>query len=164
MRFRFSYNDDEARSYFDALAERAQNTAPLMRDLAFLGEQQTREAFASETAPSGAKWQDSRRKQENGGKTLTDQGNLGDSVNSTYSNDSAEFGLGMMYAAIHQFGGTITPKTPGGFLKFKTASGDFAAVRSVTIPKRAMLPETLDEMDKAAMTDIVIAHLNSETP
>jgi phage virion morphogenesis protein len=163
MRFDMQFQDDDGR-YFSALQARAQNTEPLMQAFANYGEQQTRQTFATETAPDGTKWKDSRRKLEKGGKTLTKEGHLGDSVGSNYANDRAEFGLGMMYASIHQFGGTITPKKAGGFLAFATPSGDFAVVRSVTIPKRQMLPQTLEELGVDELVSLTQAYLLSETP
>jgi phage gpG-like protein len=69
----------------------------------------------------------------------------------------------MNYAAIHQFGGTITPKNPGGFLKFRTPSGDFAAVRSVTIPQRKILPDNLSELDADTLSELTQAYLNGKT-
>lgn len=40
----------------------------------------------------------------------------------------------------HQYGATITPKVPGGWLTF-SVDGTFFRVRSVTIPRRQMVPE-----------------------
>jgi len=46
------------------------------------------------------------------------------------------------YAAIHELGGTITAKS-GPYLKFKTDSGNWVQVRSVTIPARPYLGRAL---------------------
>jgi len=51
---------------------------------------------------------------------------------------SITYGSNVAYAAIHQFGGTIIPKSPGGWLTFKT-SGGWANVKSVDIPARPWL-------------------------
>lgn len=158
MKFRFEYEDDAT----DALTEmlrRMQDMTPGMRLIAQMGEQQTRERFATETAPDGTSWEPSRRKKEKGGKTLTQFGHLGDSTASNYGNDFAEYGLGTHYADIHQVGGTILPKNPAGFLKFKTPGGGFAQVKSVTIPKRQILPESLEEVDTDALLEIMTNHL-----
>jgi len=44
----------------------------------------------------------------------------------------------MEYAAVHQFGATIVPKTPGGRLAFRTADG-LVFAKAVTIPARPYL-------------------------
>ena len=157
MRFHLEMDDEEVQRQFSALQSRAQNTGQLMRVFAQYGENFTRERFATETAPDGTKWKDSRRKQEKGGKTLTAEGHLGDSVGSNYSNDSAEFGVGMNYASIHQFGGKITPKNSSA-LHFKTPGGGYVTAQSVTIPARPFLPKSISEMDFIvdAITDYLI--------
>jgi phage gpG-like protein len=160
MKFKLDFDDEEARRWLDSIRQRAANPAPLMAAYANYGEQQTRATFAAERAPDGTAWKPSRRKELKGGKTLTGaSGHLGDSVSSSYFNDSAEFGLGAMYAAMHQFGGTITPKDPNGFLKFRGAGGQFAAVRSATIPARPMLPSSLAELGEDELLNLTLTYL-----
>jgi phage gpG-like protein len=49
------------------------------------------------------------------------------------------------YAAIHEFGGTIVPKDPSGYLKFRTSAGNFVSVKKVVIPERSYLRSTISE-------------------
>lgn len=55
------------------------------------------------------------------------------------TNHSVTVGSDRVYAAIHQFGGTILPKKPGGRLAFKIG-GQTVFARKVTVPARPFLP------------------------
>lgn len=60
----------------------------------------------------------------------------------------ARVGNGIVYARIHEFGGTITPKT-APHLVFQTADGEWHTVDSVVIPARPTLrPAMLDHLDE----------------
>ena len=70
------------------------------------------------------------------------------------------------YASVHEYGKTITAKTPGGYLRFKGSRG-WATGRSVTIPKRPFLAparevairkldETLIDRTRAALRTVGI--------
>lgn len=49
-------------------------------------------------------------------------------------------GTNVKYAAIHEFGGTIRPKSAGGFLVFRAQSGgDLIFAKEVKIPRRPYL-------------------------
>lgn len=158
MKTRLKLDDEKVRRVLQRLAENAADLTPAMQSIAFLGENQAREAFATETAPDGTPWKASRRKLEIGGKTLTDSGRLGDSLTSDYDADSAVWGSNLIYAAIHQNGGVIKAKNAKS-LAFTGSDGFLVLVKQVTIPKRAFLPESLDEMDAEAIEDILQAHL-----
>jgi phage gpG-like protein len=66
-------------------------------------------------------------------------------VTSTYAKVSNP----MIYAAIHQFGGVIKPKS-GKFLVFTTADGHTVFVRSVKIPARPFFPVLDGKLTPAA--------------
>lgn len=79
------------------------------------------------------------------GTPLNDTGNLKKSIQQTYDASTAKVGTNEPYAAIHQFGGVITPKK-GKYLIFKI--GDrWVMTDKVTIPARPFL--TLTEQDEA---------------
>lgn len=61
-------------------------------------------------------------------------------------------GTNKVHGAIHQFGGVIKPKKPGGLLVFKTANG-LAFARSVTIPARPYLG--FGRQDQDAVMDVL---------
>jgi phage gpG-like protein len=62
------------------------------------------------------------------------------------ADDEAEVraGSNVVYAAIHEFGGTITPKT-GKYLRFKNQDGREVFVRSVEIPARPYVKPSIEE-------------------
>jgi phage virion morphogenesis protein len=154
--------DEEFLNRLNNMLGRVQDLKPAMRDIARHGESQTRRRFQTETAPDGTAWQDSWRKQEKGGKTLTKDGHLRKSIASNYGNYFAEWGANREYAAIHQFGGKITPKNPDGYLQFRTPGGGFAKLKSVTIPARPFLPSSLDELDTDTIIELVTSHISRE--
>lgn len=121
-----------------AIREMGEHPRPLLEQLAFLGENSTRERFDNQTDPDGRRWKPSLRVQLQGGKTLTKDGHLGDSITSRADDDAAEWGTNRIYAAVHQFGATIKAKN-GGFLQFPLAGGGWVAKRQVTVPARPFL-------------------------
>lgn len=74
--------------------------ADLMRSDAVL-------AFETETGPDGKRWKASQRAISDGGLTLTDSGNLRQSIVAASDARSAIIGTNLIYAAIHQFGGPV---------------------------------------------------------
>lgn len=78
---------------------------------------------------------------------------------------SVKFGSDRPYAAIHQFGGTITPKT-GKFLVFNIG-GRKVFAKKVTMPARPYLPVTKDgqltPLASARVKDIIETHLKLQT-
>lgn len=63
--------------------------------------------FEAESGPDGERWLPSLRAIEDGGLTLADSGELRLSITSGSDADSAIVGTNKVYAAIHQFGGTV---------------------------------------------------------
>lgn len=89
-----------------------------------------------------------------GGKTLVDKGHLRSSIDHATRETEVEVGVATpargdaeRYAAIHQFGGTITPKKEGGALVFTGADGQLVFASSVTIPARPYIG--FDDQDVA---------------
>lgn len=136
----------------------AQRPKPLMEKLAYQGEVSTRDRFRSETAPDGVKWKKSLRAELFGGKTLTKDGHLGDSISSSATDTAALWGSNRIYAAIHQFGGEIRAKTAKG-LAFSLASGEGVVTRSVTMPQRAFLG--LSDHDREDLLDETERFINN---
>lgn len=106
----------------------------------------TQDRFEREIGPSGEKWPASLRARLFGGKTLTDTARLVSSLTHNATPDGVEVGTNVIYAAIHQLGGTIRPKT-GKALSFATADGKRVKVASVRMPARPFLG--IDDDDKA---------------
>lgn len=112
-------------------------------------------AFEDETSPSGKEWKKSARAESEGGQTLSDTGRLKTSIDVAAGSDTVQVGTNVVYAAIHQLGGTIKPKK-GKALKFGST-----IVSKVTMPARPFLPDMgrppgdlMDEMQDILMTQI----------
>jgi phage gpG-like protein len=133
------------------------NPQALMEDLAVIGENTTRERFRTQLDPQGARWKPSMRAQLRGGKTLTQDGHLGDSITHRSDNKKAEWGTNMIYGGIHQFGGRIRAKS-GGKLRFRLAGGGYATVDEVLMPQRAFLG--ISDNDEVDMLDAIQARIN----
>lgn len=134
----YEMKDERVRAAFGAFLRLSEDASPVMADIATIGENSTRERFATETAPDGTQWRKSLRARIAGGKTLTKDGHLGDSTSSRSDRSTAEWGVNRIYAAIHQFGGVIKAKSAKG-LRFKLANGEDVVVRQVTMPARPYL-------------------------
>lgn len=64
----------------------------------------TLERFEETKTPDGAAWSRSIRASENGGVTLTMSGALKGSIHARATEEGAEVGTNLIYAATHQFG------------------------------------------------------------
>lgn len=137
---------------FDQLQRMGADPKPILKAISFYGENSTRERFDSQTGPDGEQWLPSLRAMIQGGKTLTKDGHLGDSITSANDGKSAKWGTNRIYAAIHQFGGTITAKTSKG-LRFQVPGAGWVTRRSVTLPARPYLGLSADDQDE--IVDIV---------
>lgn len=122
-----------------ALAAANGDLSELMDGIGLYLESSTIERFDTETAPDGSKWTPSRRAREQGGKTLTDRGQLKSSIAHRSSATEAEVGTNLIYARIHQMGGTIRPKN-GEYLTVALPGGlGFRRVSEVIMPARPFL-------------------------
>lgn len=112
------------------------NRALVLDMLGALGETQTKRRIAAEkTAPDGAAWRPNRA----GTSILVQSGRLRDDIHHIVEGSaSVRWGSGLIYAAIHQAGGTIRPVT-ASMLVFTTPDGRRIAVPQVTIPARPYL-------------------------
>lgn len=151
-------NFDLVDQLFARLKAFAHHPKPLMETLAYQGETSTRNRFNTETDPDGVKWQKSLRAELFGGKTLTKDGHLGDSISSSATDDAAIWGSNRIYAAIHQFGGAIHAKTSKG-LAFTLADGLNVVVDTVVMPQRSFLG--LSSHDREDLLDLTENYINN---
>jgi phage virion morphogenesis protein len=112
--------------------------------------------FAQQQAPDGTPWQPlstwyQQSKKRNADKILTLDGHLRGTLRCQATNDSVVFGSDRPYAAIHQFGGTITPKTGKALNVFGRP------LKRVTIPARPWLG--LSSNDEQRLIEIARNHL-----
>lgn len=116
------------------------------------------ERFDDERGPDGTPWKPSQRALADGGLTLTDRGHLRQSITAASDATSAIAGTNLIYAAIHQFGGTIRAKgaAGGGARALRTPFGPRG---SVTLPARPFLG--FSPVDAAEIEAILTDHLDS---
>ena len=131
-----------------SLAAAFGDLTPLMDIFGGVLESGVLERFDTETAPDGTPWAQSIRVREEGGKTLTDSGQLRDSRTYIASSDSVEVGTNKIYGGVHQFGATIRAKN-ASFLAFNLPGGlGLAVVKEVTIPARPFLGLSAEDEDE----------------
>jgi phage virion morphogenesis protein len=153
---RVDIDEDGVSSALSDLIERGDDLTPLMDSIGMGLEASITERFnETSVAPSGAPWTPSIAAREEGRRTLINSGNLRDSITHRAGRDEVEVGSNVIYAAIHQFGGTIKAKTSKG-LRFKI--GDrFVTKNEVTIPARPFLG--VSESDRDLIREEVVAFL-----
>lgn len=127
--------------------------APLMEEIAALGESQTRRRISDEkTAPDGTPWQPNRA----GTPILTETGqHLLASVAFYSSSEEAVWGASWEHAHVHQEGAVITAKN-APYLTF-FAGGAWRSKKSVTIPARPFVG--LSDDNRAEIEDLVSDHM-----
>jgi len=100
--------------------------------------EQLRKGFAQGRDPYGVPWKPTGRSNP----TLRDSGALERSFIPSNPGDANGFELRSLsiYARIHQSGGIIRPRNKK-FLRFRGSGGGWVSAKSVTIPKRRMIPD-----------------------
>jgi phage virion morphogenesis protein len=134
------------------VSQRLEDMTPVMRSIGEVVINQADEAFEEGASPAGKPWKPSARVKEKGGQTLIDSARLRNSITSEASAKQVEVGTNVIYAAIHQLGGVIRPKTKkalffGGIMR-----------RSVTMPARPFLPDD-KSIDWEEIQDAIWRHL-----
>ena len=112
--------------------------------------------FARQVSPDGQSWAPLSawyrdQKSQNQDKILTLRGHLSQTLSYNTTQDGLEFGSNRVYAAIHQFGGTIRPK------KAKALNVGGRPAKSVTIPARPWLG--VGQNDQREILNTVKDHL-----
>lgn len=87
---------------------------------------------------------------------LRKNGLLSASLHLDVTDQSATVGSPMEYAAIHQFGGVITPDKKQA-LHFQLADGHWVTVKSVTMPARPYFPVTAGGTRLTGLAETLIA-------
>jgi phage gpG-like protein len=152
---------DKLIANIDQMAKPAFATA-LSKNVGMAALNEVDESFANSKDPWDKPWQPSRRAESTGGQTLRKSGRLQRSMTATSamrpSANGFEIGANVEYAAIHQYGGTITPKSRKN-LRFKVGKR-WVSTKKVRIPQRMMVPEPeLSPRWERAFEDAVAAYL-----
>ncbi len=114
----------------------------LMETLCSAGVASTEQRFISSRSPDGPKWAPIQR----AGQVLRDSGRLYKSLSWKATPHSAEWGTNVIYAAIHQFGGIIKPRSAKR-LVFKGLRGMVSAMK-VEIKARPYLGINREDRDE----------------
>jgi phage virion morphogenesis protein len=156
--------DTEALAELKGIAARLDDATPMYDEIGGYLVVATQARFEAEKGPAGNPWPKSYRASAFGGKTLRDSGRLYQSFTHNPSKTGVAVGTNVLYAAIHQFGGTITAKTPKGLnWQYRTAGGNkpkWARKQSVTLPSRPFLG--LDEDDEREIVAIAANYIAPE--
>jgi len=133
-----------------ALAARADDPRGLFDRIGASLVVSTQQRFEAGREPDGSPWPPSVRALAESGQTLVQTGRLVQSLTHIPSEGQVEVGTNVLYAAIHQFGGTITAQ-PGKRLAFQVG-GQKVFAKKVTIPARPFLG--IDQDDEAEIAAI----------
>ena len=91
---------------FNRLLQLGGDMSPIMEKIAGVMKDHTEENFASQSGPLGA-WPALKDKKRADGMILQDTGRLAESITVSHNHNSASIGTNVIYARIHQLGGTI---------------------------------------------------------
>jgi len=112
--------NDEALAELDGYVQRARDKQGMFANIGMSLVTSTQNRFERGVGPDGSPWPPSIRALATGGKTLIESARLMRSVTYSASINGLEVGTNVIYAAIHQFGGTIQQKQRTAVLHFKT--------------------------------------------
>jgi phage gpG-like protein len=113
-------DQDVALAELGDLISRTGNPTPLFENIGLSLVTSTQHRFDTGTGVDGSPWPPSLRVIARGGKTLVLSGRLYRSVSFQASATGVEIGTNVIYAAIHQFGGSINQSARNQTLHFKT--------------------------------------------
>ncbi|MGM3162397.1 phage virion morphogenesis protein [Dickeya undicola] len=105
--YEIKYNITDFENGLGELIQRLEHREPLMREMAAAMHDAVEENFASQGRPAWAGWSPRYAKKREGGKILQKSGRLAASISEYSDNDNATVGTNVVYARIHQEGGTI---------------------------------------------------------
>lgn len=134
------------------------DTTPIMSAIGSGLVGSTHRRFVSQKSPDGVAWEKLNpeyKKAKRNSRILTESGRLRDSISHRAGRDQVTVGTNTPYAAVHQLGATIKPKS-ASHLVFRLASGIVLA-KSVTIPARPYLG--ISDDDQVMISETVFSAL-----
>ena len=140
------------------LRERTSDTRPAMAAIGRYLLSRIQMGFRTGKDPWGDAWKPLKFRS---GQPLRDTGRLRNSISYQATADEVTVGTNVKYAAVHQFGAVIKPKTAKA-LVFK-AGGQTIFARKVTVPARPFmpigkpLPESWEQGVKDTITRAIVA-------
>ncbi len=136
------FDDKAVLAAFDRLAAAGENARPLMAAIGSALADSTRLRFTSNVGPDGSPWPGLNLAYaafRRPGPMLVQSSALRSSVTFEAGNREVLVGSNKIYAGVHQFGATITPKAAKALVFKMGAGGGIVRVKSVTIPARPYL-------------------------
>jgi len=151
-------NIEDAQRTLSEAQEALENPISMWDEIGVAMTQSTTDRFATGTTPDGNQWPQSIRVKmaQGNGQTLVDKGQLVRSITHEANDGGVEIGTNVIYAAIHQFGGTIRAKTAKG-LRFSIPGVGFVNVQAVNIPARPFLGVNAE--DENEIGEIALRHV-----
>lgn len=140
---------------FGQLQRALADTTPIMGAIGLGLVRNTKDRFSSQTDPNGGAWKaltPDYAAMKKGPGILRESRTLFNTITYKASRDSVEVGPNTIYAAIHQFGGTIKPKQAKA-LAFPSQGGISIVRKAVTIPARPYLG--INDADRELILDVV---------
>lgn len=148
-----------------ALLASSRNPTPLLRAIGTGLLRNTQDRFEAETAPDGSAWAPlnswylSFKRGPGILRGAGMRGGLQGSLVMDVDRGAIIIGSNKIYAAVHQFGATITAKNPRGLLGIRDYKGNLMGkARSVTVPARPYLG--LSRRDEDTILDVTEDHLD----
>ncbi|MDG9793783.1 phage virion morphogenesis protein [Brucella anthropi] len=151
-------SDKAVQQAFTRLITVMGDTTPIMSAIGSGLVGSTHRRFVSQKSPDGVAWKalnSEYKKTKRNSRILTESGRLRDSINHRAGRDQVTVGTNAKYAAVHQLGATIKPKS-ASHLVFRLASGIVLA-KSVTIPARPYLG--ISDDDQVMISETVFSAL-----
>lgn len=146
------YDDADVLSMLTQLHERMGDLSPVMQQIAGYMHDSSEQAFANQRDPvTGDPWPElseatlQMRPDRAGGELLRDSAQLVDSLQQDFDAMSAYYGTPKEYAAMHQFGGTTSPRS---------------MIPNHEIPARPFLG--LDDVSKEDVLDMLAGYLRGD--
>lgn len=140
------HGQEKITEWLNRVLKQAGDHTKLMHNIGSILEHNTKQRINTGIGTDDKPWQKSWRAKMQGGTTLRDTSRLYNSIKYTVSNDGKRVTVGtnVFYAPVMHFGARITAKN-GKYLKFKSSTGGWAQVKSVTIPPRPFLGMSVDD-------------------
>lgn len=155
---RISITDREAEAALARLAAFGRDPGPALKVIGQDLITSTQERIRDQVSPDGAAWPALRPDYaavKRGSGMLVESGRLIGSLTRRVDGPQLLVGTNVLYAAIHQFGGVIRPKS-GSRLRFRIGRREVFA-RQVTVPARPFLG--ISPQDREDMIETIEAHI-----
>ena len=146
------HGQEKITQWLNRVLKETKDSTELLHEIGSILESNTKERINSGIGVDDKPWQKSWRARVQGGTTLRDTSQLYNSIKyQVIGGKRVVVGTNVMYAALMHFGGTIKPKH-GKFLTFKTPTGGWVRVKSVTIKPRPYLGVSVDDSQDILFT------------